>query len=255
MRLGGRPARAARLLHSCDTMKPNAPSASEAQLDALGAFALKLVKPGQTIGLGTGRAASAFIRALGQSRIKVRGVATSEASAELARSMAIEVVPLDAKTRIDTDFDGADEVDSRLNLVKGFGGALVRERIVAASARKVVILVGAEKRVARLGARGRIPVEVVPFAIPLALRRIRALGMRPAIRLNPDGSEFRSDNGNAILDCGVRRIAGAARLERDLRAIPGLVGTGLFLGIASLVLVANPDGSIVTMAPARRSAA
>jgi ribose 5-phosphate isomerase A len=216
-------------------------------LDKLGAYALRYVKPGQTVGLGTGHAASAFIRALGQRGIKVRGVPTSSASAELARSLGIEVVDLDGKGRLDLDIDGADEVDSRLNLIKGYGGALVREKVVACASRKVVILVGAEKRVSRLGQHHRLPVEVVPFAAHYAIRRIRALGLKPTVRVGADGSEFLSDNGNLVIDCGIGVIDGPARLERELRAIPGVVGTGLFIDIAGVVLVANGDGSITTL--------
>jgi ribose 5-phosphate isomerase A len=216
-------------------------------LDKLGAYALRYVKPGQTVGLGTGHAASAFIRALGQRGIKVRGVPTSSASAELARSLGIEVVDLDGKGRLDLDIDGADEVDSRLNLIKGYGGALVREKVVACASRKVVILVGAEKRVSRLGQHHRLPVEVVPFAAHYAIRRIRGLGLKPTVRVGADGSEFLSDNGNLVIDCGIGVIDGPARLERELRAIPGVVGTGLFIDIAGVVLVANGDGSITTL--------
>lgn len=220
---------------------------SAALLDKLGAYALRYVRPGQTLGLGTGHAASAFIRALGQRGIKVRGVPTSTASAELARSVGIEVVALEGKSRLDVDIDGADEVDPRLNLVKGYGGAMVREKIVACASRKVVILVGAEKRVARLGQRGRLPVEVVPFAADYAMRRMRELGLKPSVRVGADGRQFSSDNGNLVMDCGVDVIDGPARLERELRSIPGVVGTGLFIGIAGIVLVANSDGSIATL--------
>jgi ribose 5-phosphate isomerase A len=220
---------------------------SAEMLDKLGAYALRYVKPGQTVGLGTGRAASAFIRALGQCGIKVRGVPTSAASAELAHSLGIEVVALDGKGQLDVDIDGADEVDPRLNLVKGYGGAMVREKIVACASRKVVILVGAEKRVTRLGQRRRLPVEVVPFAMHYAMRRMRELGLKPSARIGPDGREFLSDNGNVVVDCATRVIDGPARLERELLAIPGVIGTGLFIGIASVVLVANGDGSIATL--------
>jgi ribose 5-phosphate isomerase A len=216
-------------------------------LDRLGAYALRYVKPGQTIGLGTGRAASAFIRALGERAIGVRGVPTSQASAELARSLGIEVVALDGKARIDVDIDGADEVDPRLNLVKGYGGAMVREKVVACASRRVVILAGAEKRVARLGQRRRLPVEVVPFAASYAMRRMRELGLRPAVRIGEGGGEFLSDNGNLVIDCGAGVFDAPARLERDLLAIPGVVGTGLFIGIAHVVLIANGDGSITTL--------
>src|ERR1019366_4867546 len=136
---------------------------SEDALEALGRFAVRYVKPGQTIGLGTGKAASAFIRALGESGIKVRAVPTSNASAQLGRECGIEIVTLADVARLDADFDGADEVDPRINLLKGFGGALVREKIVAAASKKFIVLVGPEKLYPRLGARKRLPVEVVPF--------------------------------------------------------------------------------------------
>jgi ribose 5-phosphate isomerase A len=228
-------------------MKSMSEPVSAEVLDKLGAYALRFVKPGQTVGLGTGHAASAFIHALGRRGLKVRGVPTSTASAELARSLGIEVVALDGKGRLDVDIDGADEVDPRLNLVKGYGGAMVREKVVACASRKVVILVGAEKRVTRLGQRRRLPIEVVPFAAHYAMRRMRELGLRPAVRIGADGGEFLSDNGNLVMDCGIGMIDGPARLERELLAIPGVVGTGLFIGIASVVLVANGDGSITTL--------
>jgi len=222
-------------------------------LTALGEYALRYVKPGFTLGLGTGRAASAFIRALGKSGLKVRGVPTSHASETLARDCGIEVVSLGEADRLDIAIDGADEVDPRLNLIKGYGGALVREKIVAESARKFVVLVGDEKIVKRLGERGRLPVEVVPFAAPFCARRIKALGLRPKIRLNEDGSEFLSDNGNLILDCVVTPMASPARIDRELTLIPGVVGTGIFAAIADRVLVAAADGSIrVLNRPLRR---
>jgi len=222
-------------------------SVSSEVLDKLGAYALRYVKPGQTVGLGTGHAASAFIRALGKRGLKVRGVPTSTASAELARSLGIEVVELDGNARLDVDIDGADEVDPRLNLVKGYGGAMVREKVVACASRKVVILVGAEKRVAHLGQRRRLPVEVVPFAAHYAIRRMRGLGLKPSVRMGAAGREFLSDNGNLVMDCGTSVVVAPARLERELLAIPGVVGTGLFIGIASVVLVGNGDGSITTL--------
>jgi len=152
------------------------------------------------------------------------------------------VTPAEAGT-IDIDFDGADEVDPRLNLLKGYGGALVREKIVAASARKFIVLVGEEKLVPKLGRRGSLPVEVVPFGAPLAIARIKALGLRPKVR-QKDADVFISDNGNVILDCAVNEIANPARLDRELLAIPGVVGTGLFIGMANTVLIAGSPGKI-----------
>src|SRR5260221_5773865 len=176
-------------------------AADDASLEALGTYALRFVKPGHTIGLGTGRAASAFIRALGASGIDVRGVPTSSPAEELARSVGIPIVTLAEAGRIDIDFDGADEVDPRLNLIKGYGGALVREKIVASSSRRFVVLVGAEKIVRKLGTRGSLPVEVVPFGLALVMKKIKALGMKPRLR-EKDGNEVVTDNGNLILDCG-----------------------------------------------------
>ncbi len=222
-------------------------------LDTLGVDALRYIRAGQTVGLGTGRAASAFIRALAERGPKVRGVPTSRASAELAHSLGIEVVALDGRGMIDVDVDGADEVDPHLNLVKGWGGALVREKIVACASRKVVILVGAEKLVSHLGQRRRLPIEVVPFALHYAMRRMRETGLKPSVRIGTDGREFLSDNGNVVVDCDAGPINGAARLERELLEIPGVVGTGLFIGIADVVLVGYPDGSIKRLTRRRQA--
>jgi ribose 5-phosphate isomerase A len=218
-------------------------AADDSSLEALGEYALRFVKPGHTIGLGTGRAASAFIRAIGASGIDVRGVPTSSPAEELGRSVGIPIVTLAEAAKIDTDFDGADEVDPRLNLIKGYGGALVREKIVAASSRRFVVLVGYEKIVKRLGDRGSIPVEVVPFGLPLVSAKIKAMGMKPRVR-ESEGRQFITDNGNLILDCAVKAIASASRLDRELLAIPGVVGTGLFVAMADVVLVAEASGKI-----------
>ena len=134
-------------------------------------------------------------------------------------------------------FDGADEVDPQLELIKGYGGALVREKITAASSRKLVILVGAEKLVAKLGERGKLPVEVVPFAADFRSERLRALGCEPSLRLEASGAPFRTDNGNPILDCAVGPIADPAALDAAILAIPGSVGTGLFVGMADAVVI------------------
>jgi ribose 5-phosphate isomerase A len=212
------------------------------QLARLATRALGLVEPGMLVGLGSGRAASAFVRALGArvaGGLQVRGVATSDATARLAREMGIPLVGLEEGI-LDLTVDGADEVDPRLDLIKGYGGALVRERIVATASRRRVILVGAEKLVPVLGSRGRLPVEVIPFAIPPVTRTLAGLGYRPTLRTG-DGAPFVSDNGNWIVDCGVRPIEAPADFARDLRAIPGVVDAGLFLGLADLVLVAEGD--------------
>jgi ribose 5-phosphate isomerase A len=204
---------------------------------ALGAAALAEVQPGHVVGLGTGQAATAFIRALGKAvkeGLRVTGVPTSEASAGLARTLGIPLVP--EPVTLDVAVDGADEVDPRLDLVKGYGGALVREKIVAAAARRFIVLVGSEKLVPTLGSRGRLPVEVVPFAAPFCGRRLAELGYPPTTRLQ-DGRPFVTDNGNLILDVAVTAITDPGGLDRTLRDVPGVVGTGLFVNMAHAVLV------------------
>jgi ribose 5-phosphate isomerase A len=219
-------------------------AADEPALERLAARALEIVADATVIGLGTGRAASAFVRALGaqvRGGRRVGGVPTSEASAALARASGIPLAGLDEPS-IDVTVDGADEVDPDLNLIKGYGGALVRERIVAAASRRQLILVGSEKLVPALGSRGRLPVEVVPFALPLVIRELSRLGARPTVRTR-SGQPFVSDNGNVVVDCAVPRVERPAELHAEMRAIPGVVDTGLFLGTAHTVLVA--DGPVI----------
>lgn len=207
--------------------------------------ALELVPPGGVIGLGTGRAATAFVNALGrryQAGLHLRGgVPTSEATAALARLYGIPLLTLDQVVAIDVDFDGADEVDPGCNLIKGYGGALVREKVVAAMSKRLVVLVGPEKLVPALGTHGKLPVEVVPFGVPLAQRELRALGFTPVAREHAS-RPFVTDNGNSILDCGIPVLRDAAAAELAIRAIPGVVGTGLFVGMADTVLIERGDG-------------
>ena len=220
-------------------MTPGSPIDAEA-LERLAARALREVPDGALIGLGSGHTAAAFVRALGRrvrEGLRVRGVPTSVATEHLAHEVGVPLATLDEGV-LDLTIDGADEVDPHLDLIKGYGGALARERIVAASARRLVILVESEKLVPVLGRRGRLPVEVIPFARPLVMRELAGRGCRPALR-TVDGKTFVSDNGNWIIDCAVRPIEAPAPLAQDLRAIPGVVETGLFLGIAELVLVAE----------------
>jgi ribose 5-phosphate isomerase A len=206
--------------------------------------ALELVANGSRIGLGSGRAAHAFVKALGERirdrRLRVHGVPTSEETASLARREGIPLLTLTEAGILDLTVDGADEVDPNLDLIKGYGRALVREKIVAASSRQLVILVGEEKLVPQLGTRGKLPVEVTPFALPLCERRLRELDCRPVPYRHGDGP-FVTDNGNHILNCQIDPIPDAPRLEKDIQAIPGVVGTGLFLGMADNVLVGDRD--------------
>jgi ribose 5-phosphate isomerase A len=235
-------------METSNTRSAHPTSDGAGHMEALGKFALRSVRPHHVIGLGTGRAATAFINALGHSLIAVRGVPTSRASEELGRSLGIEIVSLADAPKIDMDFDDADEVDPRLNLIKGYGGALVREKIVAAASRKLVILVGEEKLVRKLGARGSLPLEVVPFGVSFVARKVTALGLKPVVR-QKDGAEFVTDNGNLILDCAVKEIHNPTRLDKELLAIPGVVGTGIFAAMAAMVLVATKSGEIKTLHP------
>ena len=217
--------------------------------------ALGLVKEGTTIGLGTGRAATQFVEALGRKvagGFKIRGVPTSAATARLATQLRIPLTTLEEAEELDATFDGADEVAPDLGLIKGYGGALVREKIVAASSRRLIILVGPGKEVARLGSRGRLPVEVVPFGLALARRRLAQLGLGGEVRTVPEktglpGAErtpYLSDNGNMIIDCLCRALDDPKALERQLRDIPGVVDTGLFLDIAETILIGHDDGTV-----------
>lgn len=209
--------------------------------------ALALVHDGDVVGLGSGHASHEFIRELGdrvRAGLNVRGVATSRGSEELAERAGIPIIELDEGMPLAVTVDGADEVDPHLNLIKGYGRALVREKIVAAASRRLVILVGPGKEVPVLGSRGKLPVEVIPFAVPLCQERLRKLGCTP-ILYEENGAPFVTDNGNHILDCKIAPILHPEQLEEDLRAIPGVVGTGLFLGMAGTVLVGDDGFNLV----------
>jgi ribose 5-phosphate isomerase A len=213
-------------------------------LKRIAARALELVADNSIVGLGTGKAATEFVRALGErvrQGMRVRGIPTSEATAKVAREYGIPLLQLDAVESIDITVDGADEVDPNLDLIKGYGGALVREKIVAAASKQEIILVGSEKLVPVLGSRGILPVEVIPFSVSLCQRRLRLLGCQPKLR-GGDGGAFISDGGNYILDCGIDPIANPQQLEAAICAIPGVVGSGLFLGMADRVFVGDADG-------------
>ena len=202
--------------------------------------ALELVEPGSIVGLGTGRAATAFLEALAEKvrgGFQVSGVPTSQATAQRAQQLGVSLVSPMEIDMIDITVDGADEVDPRLNLIKGLGGALVREKVVAAASRKFVILVDARKCVRALGEHGVLPVEVIPFGLRLGQRKLAAMGFASQVRMQ--GTEpLRTDNGNAVLDCRIPILAGDLEdLDRRICQIPGVVATGLFLGMTNTVLV------------------
>ncbi|WP_438028079.1 ribose-5-phosphate isomerase RpiA [Sorangium sp. So ce233] len=213
-----------------------------ADLDRVAVAALARIDNGMLLGLGSGRTAEAFIRRLGErvrGGLQVRGVATSERSAALARRENITIVPFEEVERLDVAVDGADEVAPDLGLIKGLGGALLRERVVAYEAARFIILVTPEKLVEKLGSRVPIPIEVVPFAISSAARHLAALGGKPEIRKNADGYPFQTDNHNWILHTAFGPLDAPAALDACIRKIPGVVDTGLFLDMATDVLVAE----------------
>jgi len=210
-------------------------------LATLATHALGFVRDGDVVGLGSGRAASAFVRALAarvRDGLRVRGVPTSEETARMARELGIDLVGLEAEIALTVD--GADEVDGKLNLIKGYGGALVRERIVAAASLRQVILITSDKLVDVLGGRGPLPVEVMPFAAPFCRRRLEDLELKPTLRMQEE-RPFVTDNFNVIFDCAVGPIEDPAGLEQAIRRIPGVIDTGLFLGTAERIIVADGD--------------
>jgi ribose 5-phosphate isomerase A len=224
-------------------------------IQAVANEALELISDGTRIGLGSGRAASAFIAALGarvREGLRAHGIPTSRASAEAARTAGIPLLELGENVELDLTVDGADEVAPNLDLVKGWGGALVRERIVAAASKRQVILVTEDKLVPALGEHRRVPVEVIPLARWIAVTQLNALGVVPALRMQADnGQPFISDNGNLLFDCAppgpIGDAAAARNLEQALLRVVGVVDTGLFLGTADTVLVGYSDRTVTTL--------
>jgi len=226
----------------------NAAGGDEVLLGEAARRAAALVRSGMTIGMGTGRAASLTLRLLAQrvqqEGLRVRGVSTSERTAALARELGLEMTTLEEAPRLDLDLDGADEVDPRLNLVKGLGGALLREKIVAQASDQLVIVVDESKLVPRLGAHAPLPVEVAPFGWQSTARALRGLGLQPALRL-AQGAPFRTDSGNYILDCWPTgdALADVIALSGAIKGLTGVVEHGLFVGMATQVIVATAAGT------------
>lgn len=212
----------------------------------VGEAAARLVEDGMVIGLGSGTTAAFLVRALAE-RLRgglriVGAVPTSRETAQLASSLGIPLVTLETHPTLDLDIDGADEIDPQLNLIKGAGGALLREKIVASSARRFVVISDSSKLVPHLGTRFALPVEVVPFALSFVRRRLEVLGASAQPRVR-EGQLYVTDNQNYILDCRFPGgIADPASLQTQIRAIAGVVDHGLFLGMAQQALVAGPQG-------------
>jgi len=209
--------------------------------------ALPLVESGMVVGLGTGSTADFLIKALGdaiaEGRLKnVRGVPTSVQSDRRARELGIPLTTLSECPRPDLTIDGADEIDPHLNLIKGLGGALLREKIVAQASAKLVIIGDTSKTVSVLGSKCPLPVEVAPFCYETHAIYLQSLGGTPVLRRNADGNPYVTDNGNFIFDCRFPSIPDPAALQNKLKSRAGIVETGLFIQIASIAFVADETG-------------
>jgi ribose 5-phosphate isomerase A len=215
--------------------------ANEAEKEAAARASLKYVRDGQVVGLGTGSTATIAIRLLGEkvrAGLKIRGIPTSKASHGLAQQLGIPLITFEDAQQIDVTIDGADEFDPALNLIKGGGGALLREKIVASATRFQVIVTDSSKQVQVLG-KFPLPVEVIKFAEPLIAKRISEMGVRAVRRQDPSGKPYLTDEGNYILDCHFGQIPDPAALGRILKDLPGVVEHGLFIELASVVVMAK----------------
>ena len=220
--------------------------ANDQEKEAAARASLRFVRDGDIVGLGTGSTAVYAVRFLGervQAGLKIRGIPTSIHTQELATSLGIPLTTLDEVQEIDVTIDGADEFDPQLRLIKGGGGALLREKIVASATKKFVIIADSSKQVPMLG-KFPVPVEVIKFAEALVAKKIAALGAAVTARGAASGKPFTTDEGNHILDCNFGQIADPAALARELEGMPGVVEHGLFIGMAAVALIGRGDGVI-----------
>lgn len=207
--------------------------------------AVSYIKDGMIVGLGTGSTAYWAIQYLGervQKGLKVTAVATSDETERLAKEINIDVQPLDQVDVLDIDIDGADEVDKNLNLIKGGGGALLREKIVAVASKMFIVIADESKLVDVLG-KFPLPVEVIPFGYTHTAKKLASLGCKPVLRVK-EGKIFITDNSNYILDCHFDAITNPALLQQNINAIAGVVESGLFVNVASKVIVGAADGTV-----------
>ena len=206
--------------------------------------ALDYVRDGHVVGLGTGSTVKYFLMGLGErikDGLKVQGVPTSQETATLASQLHIPLLPAEGDWRLDVTIDGADQVDPNLNLIKGGGGALLREKIVASASGQLIIIVDEAKCAPMLGHPWQVPVEVIPFRWPNSAHLLRQFG-RDVILRKKYGEIYRTDSGNYILDLDVDQIEDPASLEMQLNLIPGVVENGLFVGRTSMLIVGTSSG-------------
>jgi ribose 5-phosphate isomerase A len=210
--------------------------------------AVQLVESGNIVGLGSGSTATHAIRFLAErvrEGLKIVGIPTSQKTKQLAEQLGIPLADLEEHPQIDIDIDGADEIDPQLNLIKGGGGALLREKIVASASRRFIVIAESTKQVARLG-KFPLPVEVIPFAESVIQIRIEALGAQVSLRRYAYGNPYTTDEGHHILDCNFGEIADPRKLAQKLRSMPGVVEHGLFIDMAEMAFVGN-DGRVVQL--------
>jgi ribose 5-phosphate isomerase A len=224
---------------------------------AAAAAAADLVEPGMTVGIGSGRAVWKLVELLG-ARVRaggdlaagaLRAASASSQTERLAASLGIELIELDGNVELDLALDGADEVDPQLRLIKGGGGALLREKIVISAARRFVVVAETPKKVERLGEHFRLPVEVVRFAWRDTRRRVTAVLPDAVQRLGEDGQAYVTDEGHFILDCPLPAAVDLDALGPRLKQIPGVVEHGLFIGLAERALLGRPDGGVELLLP------
>ncbi|WP_462319050.1 ribose-5-phosphate isomerase RpiA [Marinilabilia sp.] len=208
--------------------------------------AVKYIQDGMVVGLGSGTTAHWFIKKLGQmvkDGLEIKAGATSVESEVLAKELEIPIVSFEEIDHIDVTVDGADEVDPGLNLIKGGGGALLREKIVATESRELIIIVDESKLVKQLG-KFPLPVEVIPFALSITQQKVEELGCKAGIRVDQENGRFKTNNGNVILDCEFEKISNPEELTQKLNMIPGVVENGLFINLAKKVLVGYKNGNL-----------
>jgi len=218
----------------------------EQEKQAAARASLKFIHDGNIVGLGTGSTFNYILAPLAErvhAGLKILCIATSNQTAKAATELGIPLTTLDEHQEIDVDIDGADEIDPQLALIKGGGGAFLREKIVASAAKKLVIIADSTKQVPVLG-EAPVPVEVVPFAEALVAKEIQALGATVNLRKDKQRNVFITDEGHHILDCSFGEIRDPRSLERQLEEIPGVLGHGLFVGMADVVLIGKGDGVI-----------
>ena len=226
--------------------QPDVQSIHEPEKQAAARAAVQLIESGSVVGLGSGSTATYAIRFLAErvrSGLKIVGVPTSQATKSLAEQLGIPLTTLEENSVIDIDIDGADEIDPQLNLIKGGGGALLREKVIASASKHFIVVAESTKLVPHLG-KFPLPVEVIPFAEPLIKARIEALGAQVSLREYAYGNPYVTDEGHHILDCNFGEIADPAGLDARLHAIPGVVEHGLFIGMAAMGFIGK-DGGVV----------